>query len=98
MIDFIIQVPRQVLILIIRIYQKTLSPDHGILKIFFRYGVCKYTPTCSEYACEALKQYGAVKGGAMSVWRVLRCNPFSKGGHDPVNNKSDDQKGVNQCD
>ncbi len=45
---------------------------------------CKYTPTCSEYAAEAAERYGVLRGGAMSVWRLLRCNPFSKGGYDPV--------------
>lgn len=45
---------------------------------------CKYTPTCSEYAMEALERHGVLRGGLMSVWRLLRCNPFSKGGYDPV--------------
>jgi putative membrane protein insertion efficiency factor len=45
---------------------------------------CKYTPTCSEYAMEALERLGILRGGVMSVWRLLRCNPFSKGGYDPV--------------
>jgi uncharacterized protein len=45
---------------------------------------CKYTPTCSEYAMEAVERHGVVRGIAMSVWRVLRCNPFAKGGLDPV--------------
>ncbi|MCR5837788.1 MAG: membrane protein insertion efficiency factor YidD [Lachnospiraceae bacterium] len=45
---------------------------------------CRYFPTCSEYALEALKKYGAVKGSFLSVKRILRCNHFSKGGYDPV--------------
>ena len=45
---------------------------------------CKYIPTCSEYAIQAIEKYGAFKGGLLSVWRILRCNPFSKGGYDPV--------------
>jgi hypothetical protein len=45
---------------------------------------CKYTPTCSEYAMEAVERYGALRGLAMSAWRVLRCNPFAKGGLDLV--------------
>lgn len=45
---------------------------------------CKYTPTCSEYAMEAVERHGVLWGGLMSAWRLLRCNPFSKGGYDPV--------------
>lgn len=45
---------------------------------------CKYIPTCSEYGIEAIKKYGVLKGGGLTVWRILRCNPFSKGGFDPV--------------
>ena len=45
---------------------------------------CKYIPTCSQYALEAIERYGVVKGGIMDLWRILRCNPFSKGGFDPV--------------
>ncbi len=45
---------------------------------------CKYTPTCSEYAMDAVEYYGVVRGLCMAAWRVLRCNPFSKGGLDPV--------------
>jgi putative membrane protein insertion efficiency factor len=45
---------------------------------------CRYVPTCSEYAMEAVDRYGAVRGGAMAVWRILRCHPLVKGGYDPV--------------
>jgi len=45
---------------------------------------CKYVPTCSEYAVQAVERFGIVRGGWMATWRVLRCNPFSKGGVDPV--------------
>jgi len=45
---------------------------------------CRYVPTCSEYAVEAIERYGALRGSAMSIWRVLRCHPFVQGGHDPV--------------
>lgn len=75
---------RQILIILIKIYQKTLSFDHGVLKIFFPYGYCKYKPTCSEYAIKAIEKYGAIRGGAKALRRVLKCNPWSKGGNDPV--------------
>ncbi len=45
---------------------------------------CKYTPTCSEYTKEAIQMYGPLKGGLMGAWRIMRCNPFSRGGFDPV--------------
>ena len=45
---------------------------------------CKYYPTCSQYAIEALEKHGVIKGSALAFWRILRCNPFSKGGYDPV--------------
>ena len=68
---------RVIFIKMIRFYQKYLSALKGMPS-------CKYTPTCSQYAIEAIEKYGAVKGGLMAVWRILRCNPFSKGGYDPV--------------
>lgn len=45
---------------------------------------CRFSPTCSQYGYEAIAKYGLLKGGALAVWRVLRCNPFGKGGFDPV--------------
>jgi putative membrane protein insertion efficiency factor len=48
---------------------------------------CKYYPTCSQYGLEAIERFGALKGTALTVWRILRCNPFSKGGYDPVPEK-----------
>ena len=45
---------------------------------------CRFTPTCSQYAIEALEKHGVIKGSALAVWRILRCNPFAKGGYDPV--------------
>lgn len=61
----------------IRFYQVYLSP----LKMRTH---CRFYPTCSQYAIQAIEKYGPVKGGLMAAWRILRCNPFSKGGYDPV--------------
>ena len=69
---------------LIKIYQKTLSFDHGLFSYFFPDGYCRFRPTCSEYAYQAVEKYGVIKGGLMAFWRVLRSNPFSKGGNDPV--------------
>ena len=63
---------KKILLGIIRFYQKYLSGAKG-------YSSCKYYPTCSRYAIEAIEKYGAFKGGLLAAWRILRCNPFSKG-------------------
>ena len=76
--------PRRLLVGFIKIYQKTISFDHGFLKIFYPHGFCRFTPSCSEYGAQAIGKYGVLKGGIMASWRVLRCNPWNKGGHDPV--------------
>jgi putative membrane protein insertion efficiency factor len=81
---FIFFLPRYVLVFLVFIYQKTISPDHGILKVFFPYGYCKYNPTCSDYAKQTIMKHGAILGGLKALWRVLKCNPWSKGGDDPV--------------
>lgn len=76
--------PRYTALKVIKIYQKTLSLDHGILKSLYPHGYCRFKPTCSEYAYEAIEKKGIIKGGALSFWRILRCNPFNRGGYDPV--------------
>ena len=58
----------------IRAYQRHVSPMFGRR--------CKYHPTCSEYAVESLRRYGALRGSVLAAWRLLRCNPFSRGGVD----------------
>jgi len=67
---------RKALVACIRLYQKRISP--GLLPR------CKYFPTCSEYAAEAITRHGAAVGLILAVWRLLRCNPLSRGGYDPV--------------
>lgn len=61
---------------LIRIYQICISPLHG--------PCCRFTPTCSMYALEAIKKYGPFKGLILSIKRILKCNPFHDGGYDPV--------------
>ena len=68
---------KKALLWLIRFYRKHLSG----LK---RNPTCIYVPTCSQYALEAVEKYGAFKGGLLALWRIIRCNPFSKGGYDPV--------------
>ncbi len=69
---------------LIKIYQKTLSFDHGFFRSLFPNGYCRFHPTCSDYAYRAIEKHGVIKGGPLAFWRVLRCNPFNKGGYDPV--------------
>jgi putative membrane protein insertion efficiency factor len=66
----------QFFILLIRVYQYTLSPYLG--------RSCRYTPTCSVYSVEAIKKYGPFKGGWMALKRILSCNPWGGSGYDPV--------------
>ena len=75
---------KQIFILIIKIYQRTLSPDHGIFRAKWPYGFCRFHPTCSQYAVDALQSHGSVKGSYLAAKRVLRCNPFSQPGVDHV--------------
>lgn len=84
MLEKIKTLPRKPLLYLIRLYQKTLSPDHGPLKILFPNGYCKFRPTCSDYGHAAIEKYGLLKGVPMAIWRILRCNPCSKGGFDPL--------------
>jgi len=60
----------------LRLYKRWISPAFP--------PSCRYVPTCSEYAMEAVERYGALRGGMMTAWRLLRCHPLAKGGYDPV--------------
>ena len=69
----------KILIFLIKIYKKTISP------IFSFFGVkCKYYPSCSEYTKQAIEKYGAFKGSFLGIKRILKCNPWSHGGYDPL--------------
>lgn len=76
---------KNLLIRLIKSYQKNISSNTS--------SKCKYYPTCSNYAIEAIKIHGAFKGTFMAVFRILRCNPFSKGGYDPVPEKKEKKRG-----
>ena len=80
----IVALPRLPIVFLIWIYQKTISPDHGVLKHFFPHGYCRFYPSCSEYGKQSVKKYGLVVGLPKAVWRILRCNPWNKGGIDLV--------------
>ena len=74
------------LIWLIRCYQKYISSATP--------PSCKYYPTCSNYGIEAISRFGAFKGMALTIWRILRCNPFSRGGFDPVPEKKQRAKRI----
>jgi putative membrane protein insertion efficiency factor len=71
---------RRVLIACVRGYRRVLSPMLGGSK-------CRFTPTCSQYSIEALEVHGSIKGFALTIWRLLRCQPLCRGGFDPVPHK-----------
>ena len=70
---------RELLLAPVRLYRRLVSPVFGQR--------CRYYPSCSEYAVDAVRSHGAVRGLVLAVWRVLRCNPLSSGGIDPVENQ-----------
>lgn len=70
-------IPRILLLALIRLYQATFSKTLPA-------NTCRFYPSCSHYGYQAIYKYGAIKGGIMAAWRVLRCNPFNPGGIDPV--------------
>lgn len=72
---------------LIRVYQKTLSFDHGFLKFLYPYGFCRYYPTCSEYAILALEKFGVIKGSWISLKRICRCTPWHNCAYDPIPEK-----------
>ncbi len=67
---------RHVLVLLVRMYQKYVSP--------WTPSACRFSPSCSEYAAQAILKYGPVRGVGMALWRLCRCHPFHPGGYDPV--------------
>ncbi|MFW6133180.1 MAG: membrane protein insertion efficiency factor YidD [Planctomycetota bacterium] len=72
----IARLPARGLVWLVRLYQATLSPILG--------RQCRFVPTCSEYAIEAIEKRGAIRGTVLGLWRLCRCHPFSRGGYDPV--------------
>jgi putative membrane protein insertion efficiency factor len=69
--------PRLLLLVLIRLYQKIVSPALPA-------NTCRFYPSCSHYGYQAIYKHGALKGTALAIWRILRCNPFNPGGYDPI--------------
>ncbi|MBI2482864.1 membrane protein insertion efficiency factor YidD [Candidatus Uhrbacteria bacterium] len=77
------QLPQRLAVGVISLYQRCISPDHSrVGRWVFPNGYCRYFPSCSAYARQAVTRYGVVRGALRGVWRVLRCNPWSHGGVD----------------
>lgn len=78
---------KEVLLKIIRLYQIMLSPDHGLMRYHYPHGFCRFYPSCSQYAYEAIDKYGFFGGLWLGLKRILRCNPFTDPRADPIPNK-----------
>jgi putative membrane protein insertion efficiency factor len=76
------QIPKNIALNLLRGYKFAISPWLGT--------ACRYTPTCSDYAVEAIETYGVLRGGLMAAGRVLRCHPFGASGYDPVQERNTD--------
>jgi putative membrane protein insertion efficiency factor len=74
-LKLIVSVPGRILVFLVRLYQKFISPLYG--------DVCRFEPSCSHYFIQAVQKYGAIRGSLKGLWRICRCNPFNKGGIDP---------------
>ena len=88
-LEALFYLPRLPFLSVIWMYQKTLSPDHGPLAPIFPNGYCKFYPSCSEYGRISYEEHGVVKGTILTSYRILRCNPWTEGGHDHVPEKGE---------
>jgi putative membrane protein insertion efficiency factor len=79
---FVVRLPAHALLLLIKLYQRTLSPALPVL--FGPSFGCRFSPTCSHYAADAVRERGVLVGTALALVRLLKCNPLHPGGHDPV--------------
>lgn len=75
---------KKIIILLIKIYQKIFSFDHAFWANPDRYRICIFQPSCSDYMIESIQKYGILNGVLNGTKRIIRCNPFNKGGYDPV--------------
>ena len=79
--------PKKFAIALITLYQRTLSPDHSWLRGRFPYGYCKFYPSCSDYAKQAIEKFGLMRGAILAAKRISHCHPWSEPKVDPVPQK-----------
>lgn len=79
-----VSIAQKTIVQILRLYQRTLSLDTGWFSYHYPYGVCRFSPTCSEYTIQAVERFGVFWGAVYGARRVLRCHPWQSGGFDPV--------------
>ncbi|HRY82133.1 MAG TPA: membrane protein insertion efficiency factor YidD [Candidatus Moranbacteria bacterium] len=75
---------KKIILLFIRLYQKTLSLDHGWLSYITSERFCRFHPSCSEYTYQAIDRFGIFHGGFLGLKRIIRCHPWNDGGYDPI--------------
>lgn len=80
----IFEIPKRLAILLINVYQATISPDHGMLKAKFPHGFCRFYPSCSEYGKQSIERFGLIKGFLLTINRVIHCHPWAEPKVDPV--------------
>jgi putative membrane protein insertion efficiency factor len=78
---------RKIILILIVIYQKVLSLDHGVPSWFLRRRICRFHPSCSHYMYDSIEKFGVLKGGWKGIKRFFRCHPWNDGGYDPVSGK-----------
>lgn len=86
MFNLLWNLPKNLAIVLIKLYQVFLSPDHSWLKAKYPYGYCRHYPTCSEYSKQALTKFGFTKGVLLSIRRIIKCNPWTEPKVDLITN------------